>query len=325
MKNIALVTGGYSSEAEVSLRSAAYVKSMFDKTLYNVELIIISGDEWVLEHNGQRFAVNKNDMSVDVENSILLFDAAYILIHGTPGEDGKLQGYFETIRMPYTGCGILASAITFNKFACKTYLRSYNIPTAKAILVRKGDTADPNMIAKELGLPCFVKPNNGGSSYGVSKIKTSGDITAALESAFRHDNEIIIESFIEGTEITCGLLKKGSEIVILPITEVVPESEFFDYEAKYKGKSKEITPARISEKVQTECERLSSTIYEALHCRGIVRIDYIVRNDIPYFIEVNTIPGMTEQSFIPQQIAYMGWPITDFLTCQIEDALSRYR
>ena len=325
MKNIALITGGYSSEAEVSLRSAAHVKSMFDKSVYNVELIIISQDEWVLERNGQRFVVNRNDMTVNTENGILRFDAAYILIHGTPGEDGKLQGYFETIRMPYTGCGILASAVTFNKFACKTYLSSYNIPTAKAILVRKGDKSDPNKIAEELGLPCFVKPNNGGSSYGVSKIKSADDIKNALESAFDHDNEIIIESFIEGTEITCGLLRKGSEIVVLPITEVVPESEFFDYEAKYKGKSKEITPARISEKVRAECERLSCTIYEALNCRGIVRIDYIVRNDVPHFIEVNTIPGMTEQSFIPQQVTCMGWPLTDFLTCQIEDALARYK
>ena len=322
MKTIALVAGGNSAEAEVSLRSAAFVMSQFDTTRYLVYLVTVKGTEWAVQLEGTAYPIDKNDFSAILNGQKLRFDAVYILIHGTPGEDGKLQAWFELLNIPYTGCGLLTSALTFNKYSCKSYLEKFGIPMAKGILIRKGERVNAPEVVREVGLPCFIKPNNGGSSFGVSKIKSEAELLPALEKAFAHDSEIIVESFLQGTEITCGLLRKEGKLRVLPITEVVPETEFFDYEAKYLGKSREITPARITREVWEACEALSCTIYNALNCRGIVRIDYMICNEQLYFLEVNTVPGMTQQSFVPQQIAAAEWNVRDFLTTLLEEALS---
>ncbi len=322
MKKIALVAGGNSAEAEVSLRSAEYVLSEFDTTRYEVYLVTIRGQEGTVQVDGNSYPIDKDHFTARVNNSLLQFDAAYILIHGTPGEDGKLQGYFELLSIPYTGCGILASALTFNKYSCKAFLEKFSVPMAKGLLLKKGFPVNPSEVIAQVGLPCFIKPNNGGSSFGVSKIKSEAELLPALERAFVHDSEIIVESFLQGTEITCGLLRKEGAMCVLPITEVVPETEFFDYDAKYLGKSREITPARISPELWKRCEQLSCTIYDAIGCRGVVRIDYMICHDELYFLEVNTIPGMTRQSFVPQQIAAMGWNTRDFLTTLLEEILN---
>ena len=322
MKTIALVAGGNSAEAEVSLRSAAFVMSQFDTTRYLVYLVTVKGTEWAVQLDGAAYPIDKNDFSATLNGQKLRFNAAYILIHGTPGEDGKLQAFFELLHIPYTGCGLLTSALTFNKYSCKSYLEKFGVPMAKGILIRKGERVNAPEVVREVGLPCFIKPNNGGSSFGVSKIKSEAELLPALEKAFAHDSEIIVESFLQGTEITCGLLRKEGKLRVLPITEVVPETEFFDYEAKYLGKSREITPARITREVWEACEALSCTIYNALNCRGIVRIDYMICNEQLYFLEVNTIPGMTQQSFVPQQIAAAEWNVRDFLTTLLEEALT---
>ncbi|MGE4569612.1 MAG: D-alanine--D-alanine ligase, partial [Bacteroidales bacterium] len=284
-------------------------------------LVTINGKDWTVQVNGNIYRIEKQDFTAQIEDVTLQFDAVYILIHGTPGEDGKLQGYFELLSIPYTGCGILASALTFNKYSCKTYLEKFSIPMAKGLLLRKGEPVNSSEVIAQVGLPCFIKPNNGGSSFGVSKIKSEAELLPALEKGFAHDSEIIVESYLQGTEITCGLLRREGSMCVLPITEVVPETEFFDYDAKYLGRSREITPARIDPKLWERCEQLSCAIYHALNCRGVVRIDYMICNNELYFMEVNTIPGMTRQSFVPQQIAAMGWNTRDFLTTILEETL----
>jgi D-alanine-D-alanine ligase len=230
------------------------------------------------------------------------------MIHGTPGEDGRLQAYLELMHVPYTSCGVLASSLTFNKHACKAFLNSLGIIFPKGKLIRKGDSVNSKELFAMLGLPCFIKPNNGGSSFGVTKIKSSDELDSALKAAFAEDTEeVLVEEFIEGTEITCGLVKVNEKIIVFPITEIVSKKEFFDVEAKYTaGMSDEITPARISESLRTDCETMSVAIYKSLNCRGIIRIDYIVRDSCLYFLEVNTIPGMSAASIVPKQIDALG-------------------
>ena len=307
-KNIALLLGGDSAEAIISVKSANQVLNCLDDTLFNVYPIMINGTSWTYSNNGTTIDIDRNDFSLTVDGRHIRFDCAVPMIHGTPGEDGRLQAYLELVRVPYTSCGVLASSLTFNKHACKAYISPLGILFPKGKLIRKGEKVNESELIAMLGLPCFAKPNNGGSSFGVTKIKTRDELSSALEAAFAEDEqEVLVEEFIEGTEITCGLVKLGDEIIVFPITEIVSKKDFFDYEAKYTaGMADEITPARISESLRAECETISTVIYKYLNCRGIVRIDYIAREDSLYFLEVNSIPGMSAASIIPKQIEVSG-------------------
>ena len=326
MKKIALLLGGDSAEAIISVKSAGQVLQHLDTVLFEVYPITIKGTSWTYTHNNAVIDVDKNDFSLTVDGCRIRFDCAVPMIHGTPGENGLLQAYFELIKVPYTTCGVLASSLTFNKHACKTYLNSLGILFPKGKLIRKGEKVNAAELCAILGLPCFIKPNNGGSSFGVSKIKSSSELLPALERAFAEDaNEVLVEEFIEGTEITCGLVKTGDEIIVFPITEIVSKNDFFDVEAKYTaGMSDEITPARISESLHADCEILSTAIYKYLNCSGIVRIDYLVRDGQLYFLELNTVPGMSAASIIPKQLEAMGkLSIKELYTILIEEAIGR--
>ena len=328
MKNIALLLGGDSAEAVISAKSAGQVLQHLDTALYEVYPITVKKTSWTYVHNDTIMEVDKNDFSLHVDGRHIRFDCAVPMIHGTPGENGLLQAYFELMRIPYTTCDVLVSSLTFNKHACKTYLNSLGILFPKGKLIRRGEKVNVPELCAILGLPCFIKPNNGGSSFGVTKVKSSNELLPALETAFAEDaSEALIEEFIEGTEITCGLVKLGEEITVFPITEIVSKKDFFDVEAKYTaGMSDEITPARISESLKADCEILSKTIYKYLNCRGIVRIDYIVRDGLIYLLELNTIPGMSPASIIPKQIDVMGnISIKELYTRLIEEAIERVR
>ena len=325
-KKIALLLGGDSAEAAISVKSANLMLQNMDNALFEVYPITIKGASWTCAYNGVSIDVDKNDFSVIVDGHRICFDCAVPMIHGTPGEDGRLQAYFELMKIPYTTCGVLASSLTFNKHACKTYLNSLGILFPKSKLIRKDERVDAAELCSVLGLPCFIKPNNGGSSFGVTKIKSSSELSPALEAAFAEDaDEVLVEEFIEGTEITCGLVKLGEGIIVFPITEIVSKNEFFDVEAKYTaGMSDEITPARIHESLRTDCETLSTAIYKYLDCRGVVRIDYIVRDGRLYFLEVNTVPGMSSASIIPKQIDVLGkFTIQELYSALIYETIER--
>jgi D-alanine-D-alanine ligase len=259
--------------------------------------------------------IDKSDFSFTLNGKKYGFDYAYIIIHGTPGEDGLLQGYFEMMNIPYSSCDVQSSALTFNKFFCNNYLRSFNIPMAKSVLLHTGESYGTSEIIESLGLPLFVKPNAGGSSFGVTKVKVGEDLADAVNKALDESPEAIIEQFIDGKEFTCGVVRIGERKLVFPVTEVIPKNEFFNYESKYTpGMADEITPARISESLTLKIQSLSSQIYDLCSCRGIVRVDYILKDETFYFLEVNTVPGMTETSFIPQQIKAMGLNMSDLLT-----------
>lgn len=325
-KRIAIVAGGDQSELEVSLRSAAGLYTFIDAKRYECHIVTIVGKEWSVEYLGKRYSIDKNDFSFLIESGErIYFDFAYITIHGVPGEDGKLQGYFDLIRMPYSCCGVLAAALTFNKFFCNQYLNGFGIPIAKSILLRKGEKIASESIVETLALPCFVKPNGGGSSYGTSKVKCIEEIEPAIKAAMVESDEVIIESFMDGTEITCGVYKTKEKATVFPITEVVSKNEFFDTDAKYNGSVEEITPARLSDEVTEEVQTLTSKIYDILGAKGIIRVDYIItQGDKINLLEVNTTPGMTATSFIPQQIAAAGLNIQDVMADIIENELSNY-
>jgi D-alanine-D-alanine ligase len=307
-KQIALLMGGDSAEAVISIQSASQLAPHLDAALFDVYPITVSKKQWTYDHCGSSVAVDKDDFSLTVNGCRILFDCAIPMIHGTPGEDGRLQAYLDLMQVPYTTCGVLASSLTFNKHACKVFLNSLGILFPKGKLVRKGEQVNERELLAAVGLPCFIKPNNGGSSFGVSKVKSAGELRAALDAAFAEDaGEVLVEEFIEGAEITCGLMRLNDEITVFPITEIVSKKEFFDVEAKYEvGMSDEITPARISEQLRNDCEILSANIYRFLNCRGIVRIDYMVRGNRLYFLEVNTVPGMSAASIVPKQIVALG-------------------
>lgn len=323
-KNIAIIAGGDSSEVVVSLKSAEGVMSFIDKNLYNTYIVIIQDERWTVRVEDKSIDIDKNDFSFTLDSKRIAFDCAYITIHGTPGENGILQGYFDLIKMPHTTCDVLVSALTFNKFVCNTYLKGYGVQVAESLVMRKGMSIDAVSIIEQIGLPCFVKPNTGGSSFGVSKVSEKDQLVAAIEKAFTESDEVIIEALIEGTEVTNGIYKTKEKTVVLPITEVVTENDFFDFEAKYvQGKADEITPARISDDLTQRIKTLTSAIYDILGCKGMVRIDYIIQEGSIFLLEINTVPGMTATSFIPQQIAAQGLEIKDVFTDIIEDAISR--
>jgi len=322
-KNIAVVYGGDSSEFVVSVKSSINVYESIDSNKYNVWKVQMVGLEWDVFENIQLIApIDKNDFSFIKDGQKITFDFAYITIHGTPGEDGKLQGYFDMVKVPYSTSGVYASALTFNKYFCSNYLRNFNVRMAKSVRLFKGDQVDVDQLIENLGLPLFVKPNAGGSSFGVTKVKEKGQLLDALEMATKESSDILIEQFIDGPEFTCGLVKLSDQEFLFPVTEVIPQNEFFDFEAKYTvGKTDEITPARISPELTSKIQQLSSRIYDLCDCSGIVRIDYILKDNEFYFLEVNTTPGMTSTSFVPQQIAAMDRKLGDILGLIIEDKL----
>ena len=323
-KNIAIVAGGDSSEVVVSLKSAAGLYSFMDKERYNLFIVTIVGQTWQVEWSDtEKIAIDKNDFSFTRNGVKTNFDFAYITIHGTPGENGILQGYFDLIGLPYSCCGVLAAAITFNKFTCNQYLKGFGVKVSESLVLRAGQTVSDEEVAQKIGFPCFVKPNVGGSSFGVTKVKSIEQVQPAIALAFAEGAEVMVEAFMAGTEITCGVYKTKTKSHVLPITEVVSENEFFDFDAKYKGQVQEITPARISDALTERVHKLTSAIYDILGCKGIVRIDYIIsEGDVINLLEVNTTPGMTATSFIPQQIAAGGMDIKDVMTEIIENELN---
>ena len=322
-KNIAIVCGGDSSEHDVSLRSAQGLYSFFDKKRYNVYIVDIKGQDWHVELPGGLTAkIDRNDFSFLEDGKAKLFDYAYITIHGTPGENGVLQGYFDLIGLPYSTSGVLVEAMTFDKFVLNQYLRGYGVSVAESMLIRSGyeELVSDDEIEQRIGMPCFVKPAADGSSFGVSKVKNKDQLAPAIRKAMLESPEIMVESFLEGTEISQGVYKTREKSVVLPATEVVTSNEFFDYDAKYNGQVQEITPARLSADVAERVAKITSHIYDILHCNGIIRIDYIISPEGKInMLEINTTPGMTATSFIPQQVRAAGLSMTEVLTEIVEN------
>jgi len=320
MRTIAIVAGGDSSEYEISVKSAKEVLALISSK-YDARLIMIRGNAWYWEDpKGRRFSVDKNDFSLNTDDRKIRFDAVFIAIHGTPGENGLLQGYFDMMQIPYTSCSAFCSALTFNKQACKLYLKDYGIPMAENVLFRRETMPDPDTIISRTGLPCFVKPNDSGSSFGVSKVKSRDELPAAIEAAFRESREVMVEAFMNGREIACGVARIKGKTLVLPLTEIISMNEFFDYEAKYtSGKSKELTPADLPGELTNRIQELSSEVYDILGCKGIVRVDFIVVNSNPFFLEINTVPGMTMESIIPKQAKAAGIDLGELYSMVIED------
>lgn len=319
---IAIVAGGDSSENPVSLRSAATILEYMDKNRYEPYIVEIEGKSWQVHvSDGVTAPVDRNDFSFTFNGTKKVFDYAYITIHGTPGENGVFEGYLRLIRIPFSTCDVLASALTFNKFVLNKTMKSCKVNVANSRRLRRGDAIDPDKIISKVGLPCFIKPTDGGSSFGTTKVKTREQIIPAVEEAFKENSEIMIESFMQGIEVTNGYYKTRKREVKLPVTEVVPKSEFFDYDAKYNGKVEEITPARIPDELRDRIQDLTAKIYDLIGCHGIIRNDYIITDgDKINLLEVNTTPGMTATSFIPQQIRAAGMNLTDVFTEIIEDS-----
>ena len=322
-RNIAIVCGGDSSEHDVSLRSAQGLYSFFDKERYNVYIVDVKGVDWKVElPGGVTTRIDRNDFSFVEDGKAKLFDYAYITIHGTPGENGLLQGYFDLIRLPYSTSGVLVEAMTFDKFVLNQYLRGYGVSVADSLLIRKGyeQLVSDDEVEERIGMPCFVKPASDGSSFGVSKVKNKDQLAPAIRKAMLESPEVMVEQYLEGTEITQGVYKTKQKSVLLPITEVVTSNEFFDYDAKYNGQVQEITPARISDDLASRVSQITSHIYDILHCNGIIRIDYIISPEGKIsMLEVNTTPGMTATSFIPQQVRAAGLSMSEVLTDIVEN------
>lgn len=320
-RTIAIVAGGDSSEYIVSLRSAQGIYSFIDKEKYNLYIVMMKGLDWHVQLPDETTCpIDRNDFSFQQNGEKIVFDFAYITIHGTPGENGRLQGYFDMLGIPYSCCGVLAAALTFNKFACNQYLRSFGVRVAESLSLRPGKTISDEDVIEKIGLPCFIKPSLGGSSFGVTKVKTREQIQPAIAKAFEEGEEVIIEAFMDGTEITCGCYKTKDKSTVFPITEVVTHNEYFDFDAKYNGQVDEITPARISDELRDRVQKLTSAIYDIIGAQGIIRIDYIItEGDKINLLEVNTTPGMTPTSFIPQQVRAAGLNITDIMTDIIEN------
>ena len=326
-RNIAIVCGGDSSEHDVSMRSAQGLYSFFDKERYNIYVVDVKGQDWHVDlQNGDMAKIDKNDFSFKIDGKTVTFDYAYITIHGTPGENGLMQGYFELLHIPYSTSGVLVEAMTFDKYVLNNYLRGFGVNVAESVLLRRGEEEkySDEEIEKRIGMPCFVKPAADGSSFGVSKVKNADQLAPALRVAFMESDEVMVESFMKGTEISIGCYKTRDKAVVFPATEVVTSNEFFDYDAKYNGQVQEITPARLSPETTKRVEEETSRIYDILHCNGIIRIDYIISkdangNDKINMLEINTTPGMTATSFIPQQVRAAGLDIKDVLTDIVEN------
>jgi D-alanine-D-alanine ligase len=325
VQTIAFVTGGFSGEAEISYKSAITIEKNIDKERWNLYKIDITIDGWFYElSSGEKKEVDKNDFSIIIDEEKIVFDAVLIGIHGTPGEDGKLQGYFDTLHIPYTSCDAATSALTFNKSFTVAVAAFNGINVSRSVLLFKNNFSSPDELVKNLRFPVFIKPNNGGSSIGMSKVNSpSEELGKAIEKAFKEDDQVLVEEFISGRELTIGVFKSKGEIIPLPITEIISKKDFFDYEAKYLGASEEITPAKVDEAIAEKIREAAVKIYRVFNCRGIVRIDFIY-NEVdakPYMLEINTVPGQSEASLVPQQVHAMGWTLQDFYTALIEECL----
>jgi D-alanine-D-alanine ligase len=327
-KNIALVTGGFSGEAVISYKSADTIDKNLDGTLFNVYKIDINPKGWFYElPDGRKTEIDKNDFSLHLDNQKINFDAVFIGIHGTPGEDGKLQGYFDTLKIPYTGCDAATSAITFNKRYAVAVAGMAGIAVAKSVILIKNNFESPDEITSTLKFPVFIKPNNGGSSIGMSKVnKPSDELGMAIEKAFKEDDQVLVEEMISGREFTVGVFKSNRNIIVMPLTEVKADNNmaFFDFEAKYHGKSTETTPAEVEEVIADKVREAAKKIYTVFNCGGVVRIDFIYHEEEgrPYMLEVNTIPGQTEASIVPQQVKAMGWNLKEFYTKLIQECFN---
>lgn len=322
---IAIVAGGDSSEHDVSMRSAEGIYSFIDKDKYTLYIVELTKKKWeALLPDGSRAPIDKNDFSFSHDGQKVKPDFAYITIHGTPGENGILQGYFELLGIPYSTCDVLVSAMTFSKFTLNQYLKGFGVRVAESLLVNKRHGISDQDVIEKIGLPCFIKPNASGSSFGVTKVKTADQIQPALKEAFAESDDVMIEAFMDGIELANGCYKTRDKSVVLPITEVVSKNEFFDYNAKYKGEVTEITPARLSPELTDRVQKLTSAIYDILGCKGIVRVDYIItEGEKINMLEINTTPGMTATSFIPQQVRAAGIEIKDVMTDIIEDSFQK--
>lgn len=322
MLNVAIVCGGYSGEYEVSVKSAGQVFEHLDKTRFNPFLVEISRRGWVCKLDGKEVPVDKELFSVAIDGRVIRFDVVFNAIHGTPGEDGKLQGYLDIMGIPYTSCDVTTSALSFNKSFCKKVVASMGVMTANSVHLYR-DTPDPvYAVWEEIAFPCFVKPNNGGSSVGMSKVKKAEELEEALNKAFHEDNEVLVEDFIAGRELTCGVIRSQGEIIAFPVTEIISKTDFFDYEAKYKeGLADEVVPADIPSDVSDKCRRISISLYEKLNCSGVVRFDFIYSNYEFYFLEVNTVPGLSAQSIVPKMARAHGWTMTELFTRMIGECI----
>lgn len=323
-KRIAVVAGGDSSEKVISLKTAAVIcKNLNENPLYQAIQVSIEFGKWEVLLDGEKAGIDKNDFSYIQNGKKINFDAAFIGIHGTPGEDGKLQGYFDLIGMPYTSCGQLNSAVTFNKWYCNALLRQLGFNCSESYLLRaeKYSLDDVLQITKKVGFPCFVKPNNGGSSFGISKVKDARDLSKAISLAFEHGDEVMIEKLMIGREVTCGLITKNKKIMVLPVTEILPKGDFFDYKAKYEGNSEEITPADLPDDIYSKIQETAKDVYKKMGLKGLVRIDFMIQNQDVFIIEINTIPGLSTESLVPQQARHAGIELKELFEIVVEECL----
>lgn len=323
-KNIAILSGGDSGEYEISVNSAAVVKKNLSKEIYNVYEIRMKGTDWhYTDELGEEFAVDKNDFSLLLNEKRISFDCIFIAIHGSPGEDGKLQAYFDMLHIPYTSSGMITSAITFNKYFCNHIVKSLGVRTAPSVLISGNDNIPYDILNNTLSYPCFVKPNKGGSSVGISKVISEENVKSAVDRAFQEDDEVLVEKFIDGREITCGVMVIDGKVKGLPITEIISNREFFDYESKYDGIADEITPADIPKYIEINCLEKSEFLYRKLNCKGFVRFDYIFTPEDLYFLEVNIVPGLSEASIVPKQAQHYGLSLREVFSMVIEEAMVR--
>jgi len=321
-KNIAIVMGGYSSEAEISLKSGDVVYNSLDTNKYQLYKVYILKDKWFLFYKNQEYLINKDDFSVTIGEEKLIFDCIFNAIHGDPGENGVLIAYFDLLGIKHTSAPFYQMALTFNKKDTLSVVKEYGIKTATSFYLHQRDKVNTNTIVQKVGLPCFVKPNNAGSSFGISKVYKEENLFKAIEKAHKEDSEILIESFLDGTEVSVGVIQYKGDTKVLPMTEIVSENDFFDYEAKYEGKSQEITPARISENEKEKVEKVAKEVYEILNMKGFSRSEFILVNGEPYFLEINTVPGMTEESLLPQQAKEAKISLSDLFDNAIQMALN---
>ena len=320
--NVAIIMGGYSSEYKISLKSGNVVYETLNNTKYNAYRVHIFKDKWVyVDDNEIEHKINKDNFSVEINNETIKFDCVFNAIHGAPGEDGYMQAYFELLGIPHTSCGMYQAALTFNKRDCLSSLKPYGIKTAESYYLNFGDTINEDDIISKVGLPCFVKANKAGSSFGISKVHKQEQLQKAIDVAFKEDDEIIIESFLDGVEVSVGVIKFKGEVIVLPITEIVSDNDFFDYEAKYLGQSQEITPARITKEQEEKVNKVSKHVYKILKMDGFSRSEYIFKDGEPHLLEVNTVPGLTKESILPQQAAAAGISLSDLFGNAIEEAL----
>jgi D-alanine-D-alanine ligase len=321
--SVVLFMGGDSGEYEVSIASSAQIKNFLDPEKFEVYPVLIRGGKWTYTtENGSQLPFDRNDHCLYIGKEKVKFDCAFIAIHGTPGEDGKLQGYLDIAGIPYTTCDVTTSAITFNKYFCNDLAKQYGVKVANTVIIRKGESWKPEVLADEVGLPCFIKPNKSGSSVGVSKVYEVAGIESAVNKAFAEDDEVLVQQFIKGREMACGVFSLNGEVKVLPVTEVISKNDFFDYQAKYTdGLASEITPAPISELLSTDCMRLTEYLYRKFNCKGVVRFDYFLAENEWWFLEVNTVPGFSAESIIPKQAKAAGYELRDFFGKLVEEAL----